>query len=330
MQHVAATLGMHMRFHKQPSLLILMYHRILPSDDDRALIEEPGMLVTPETLRLHLNIISQNFELVRLSDWIKNRNQGASLPQRACAITFDDGWADNYEFAFPILQELNIPATIYLTSDMIGTQQMFWPERLTRTVMSIATTHSKQWSHPCLEWIRSARTGYRFTDIPPSQEDLAELIDNAKELPDKEIHARLDQIESELQLPPLANRPSLLNWKQITEMVGSGLIDVGSHTCHHVRLANDLPGDIMENEIIASKRKIESHTGQDVSSFCFPNGDYSTQALELVRQHYDSAITTKPGWNNIDCDNYLLNRVGIHQDITNDRTAFLARISGWI
>jgi len=330
MQHIAASFGMHKRFHKQPALLILMYHRILPVDDDRALIEEPGMIVTPETLRLHLNVISQYFELVTLSDWIKNKKHGASLPRRACAITFDDGWADNYEFAFPILQELNIPATIYLTSDMIGTQQMFWPERLARTVMSIARTHSKQWSQPCLKWIRSARTSYTFSDTPPSQEDLAELIDNAKALPDKEIHERLDIIEAELQLPPVANRPSLLSWKQIADMTGSGLIDVGSHTCHHVRLCNDIPAEIMENEIISSKQTIESNTGQSVSSFCYPNGDYSTQALELVRQHYDSAITTKRGWNSIDSDNYLLNRVGIHQDISSDRTAFLARISGWM
>jgi len=330
LQHAAASFGRHTRASQEPELVILMYHRILPANDDRTLIEEPGMVVSPETLRLHLDIIRKNFDVIKLSEWVNLKEEGAALPLRACAITFDDGWADNYEFAYPILQEMNLPATIFLTSDMIGTRRMFWPERLSRIVIEIALNHSAQWTDACLDWIRTRHISYRFNATPPTQEELAEIIEAAKQLPDREIHARLDRIEQELKLPQPANRPSLLDWNQLAEMIESGLIDVGSHTCHHIRLSEQIPVEVMEDEIVSSKQQIERQTGQVVTAFCYPNGDYSPEALELVRRHYNSAITTKPGWNTADSDSHLLCRFGIHQGNANDSTAFLARISGWM
>jgi hypothetical protein len=213
---------------------------------------------------------------------------------------------------------------------MIGTNEMFWPGRLARITTEIAYNHPQQWLNPYLKWLRSAPTSYQFATTAPTSEEITQLVAYTKALPDQEIHQRLNKIESELGLNKVPYTKSLLDWKQVIEMTKSGLIEVGSHTCHHIRLNNHTPSHILEKEIIDSKRTIEKHAAQDVKTFCFPNGDYSKQALKLVKQHYYGAVTTEKGWNRDNIDNHLLKRIGIHEDIAHDKVAFLGRISGWI
>lgn len=326
-QHVAARFGPHTRKSASPRLLILMYHRVLPGDDNRARHEEPGMYVTPETFNNHIKHISQYFDFIKLSEWVDRQAKQRPLPPNSCAITFDDGWSDNYEFAYPILQTHQVPATVFLVSDMIGTCQTFWPERLTRLVLALARTPDAV-TNVENRWLKTI-LGNDGLPETPTPELMSGFIANAKSLPDSRLLELIGASESSMNIAD-TQTPALLDWEQTNEMLDSGLIEAGSHTRRHTRLDATTDTALLEDEIVTSKRVIEERIDRPVSTFCFPNGDYSPTALDIVRQHYTAAVTTQTGWNSADSQPHLLNRIGLHEDISGDRTAFLARISGWL
>ena len=82
---------------------LLMYHRVVPATDAARNAVEPGMFVTPETFERHLAWLTDSFSVLPLHEITTRLADDLPLPPRACAITFDDGWRDNYDFALPAL-----------------------------------------------------------------------------------------------------------------------------------------------------------------------------------------------------------------------------------
>ncbi len=321
----ADRLGGHRRDQAAPRLWILMYHRILPADDARYALEEPGMLVQPDHFALHLREIKRHFDVVRLADWVDALEKGERLPKRACAITFDDGWLDNYEYALPLLKAEQTPATLFVVAGKIGTDFHFWPNIV---ALLLRGGFSQAMARHAL--LGSAITDRNGSD-DYSPDDISAAIQRLKRYTDQEIHAALDDLAWRNLLAPHGMPPALCDWQQIHEMVSSGWVDIGSHTCTHRRLTEDSSAEELHYEIADSRVLIHKHLGITPELFCFPNGDYSPAALALVKQHYKAAVTTRSGINNV---NHLyiheLTRLGVHDDISHTRRLFSARLSGWV
>ncbi|MBT8440202.1 MAG: polysaccharide deacetylase family protein, partial [Gammaproteobacteria bacterium] len=233
---------------------------------------------------------------------------------------------------FPLLREMSMPATIYLVSDMIGTCSLFWPERLSGMLADLESRYGTGWHDlPATAWLKRYTSCLKENTCVADRETLTGIINSVKSLPDLAIHDHIDTTTEALGLEDGTQQTtSLLDWEQIRTMLESGLIEVGSHTRRHTRLNADIPAKLMHEEIILSQMTIEQKSGRKAKTFCFPNGDYTPAALDLVRQYYDGAVTTRSGWNTVNSDRHQLSRIGVHNDITHDRIAFLARISGWL
>ncbi|MGQ9424692.1 polysaccharide deacetylase family protein [Gilvimarinus sp. F26214L] len=275
------------------------------------------MVVEPETFAMHLNLLRKHFSIIPLGEWIDRRHNGQALPPKSCSITFDDGWLDNYEYAFPLLKERQIPATIFAVSHMIGTDRHFWPNRVAQLLeRSEEVLHSLPWLAPHLDAIKNPEN---------KKESLSSLVASLKRFPDEQIYQWLD--ESSILTP---GNPSLMNWQQLREMVASGFIDIGSHTCNHSRLREDLDPESIRREVQDSKKKIEDETGRTPTLFCYPNGDVSRLARETVGDTYKAAVTTRRGINSASkLKLYELFRIGIHEDRCDTPAKFCSRLANW-
>jgi hypothetical protein len=156
--------------------------------------------------------------------------------------------------------------------------------------------------------------------------DIDAAIHLCKSFSDAEMNALLSEVEA----GRVPNERTLLNRDELQAMAASGLIRFGSHTRTHYRCRAGSPRADLEREIKDSRLEISSALNQPANLFCYPNGDTCAEALELVGQAYDAAVTTKKGWYREGANRYLIPRVGVHEDISSRRSDFLARISCWI
>jgi peptidoglycan/xylan/chitin deacetylase (PgdA/CDA1 family) len=300
-----------------PSLLVIMYHRVLPADHPDRATEQPGMYVSPETLAMHLETLKRHFTLVHLDDWLGLAQSDQALPRNACAVTFDDGWRDNYQYAFPILRRAGAPATIYLVSDLVGTRYSFWPNTLARVLAS--QDAGVRQSLPA--WLRDMLPGSGEA-LSPEEIDL--VIARCKSRSDVEML----EVLAAFELPAEGDARDLMSWQEILEMQASGLIRFGSHTRRHSRVSKIEDAGVLRDEVLGSAQVLAERLGGPPVTFCYPNGDTSAPAVQLVRNSYRGAVTTARGWNGPATDRHLLNRVGVHEDVSNTPTTFLSRLAG--
>src|SRR5438132_9371928 len=102
---------------------ILAYHKVSP---DPHPFFEP---VHPALFEQQMQFLSRCYRVMPLLEIVK-RNVCGDVPDRAVAITFDDGYRDNYEYAFPILKKFGLPATIFVATGAIDTGEPLWHDRI--------------------------------------------------------------------------------------------------------------------------------------------------------------------------------------------------------
>jgi peptidoglycan/xylan/chitin deacetylase (PgdA/CDA1 family) len=316
------------KWRRPGSLVVLMYHRVLPKNSPACKTEQPGMYVSPETLDLHLTELKRRFELVHLDEWLRRAREDLPLPKLACAITFDDGWRDNYEFALPVLVKHEAPATIFLVSSYVGTAQQFWPNRLTELVLRESSQPGSVRFPEKLRMLvepvlRSANRGKKL-DI----ENADFIVQCALKFKEDEIRSLVDATEESGRLD--TSRRVTLNTEEVAAMFATGFIRFGSHSATHFRLDSSASQERLTLEVVQSKVQLQQICPQTIDLFCYPNGVTCSSAISMVSSHYLGAVITETGWHSRGRNPYLIPRIRVHEDISSDRESFVERLSGWL
>lgn len=328
---VIALIGRHRWPINSPQLVILAYHRILPENDPRYKFEQPTMVVTPETLDKNLKWVTKHFKIISLSSWLSMCTSKTPPKGKYCAITFDDGWLDNLEYALPVLQKYSAPATIFCVSKMLGNKTNFWPGRVTKLVFEaskVSSLDSYIKAKP-FEWLRNACENEDVNWSRPTKNDFNIIVECLKIYKDLDIHSFIDITKQQLDYEYIEER-QVLNIGELQSMHSSNLIEFGSHTNNHIRFENDTSEEILLSEIKDSKNNLVGKLGCEINTFCYPNGYHPLKSVEIARKYYLGACTLEKGWNNQYTDFAKLRRISLHEEVAACKNHFMSCLSGWI
>lgn len=262
-------------------LLILIYHRVHPRPDPMF----PGE-VDAERFDWQMSLLRRYCHPVRLADGVERLKRG-DLPNRAVAVTFDDGYADNAAVALPILRKNGVPATFFIATGFLDGGRM--------------------WNDSIIEAIRRVPQGkldLQGVGIGPvlieGEDDRRRLAENLlKTVKHQQPAQRQLSVERVCQLLD-AELPTnlMMSSDQVRQLAAAGM-EIGAHTVTHpiLRLLSDAEA---QREVRDSRVALEAIINGRVSAFAYPNGrpgdDYSSRDRDLVASlGFDFALSTRWG-----------------------------------
>ena len=261
---------------------IVGYHRVVEDYARSARRSIPAMLVSRAMLRRHLDWIGGRFDVVPLDEIDSRRGRGGRFRRPAAAITFDDGYHDVYELAFPLLKAKGMPAAVFVVTSLVGTSGVPLFERLYLALLR--ARHASQSPRDRLSRIVSALglAVQGLADRPSGTGDPFWLTRRLLEgLPRDDLALVVETLEKEVGVDEAALRERRpLTWDMLREMRRSD-ITIGSHTRGHALLTLEIETPVLE-ETIGSRRDLEERLGAGVLHFAYPNGWFDDAIVAAV------------------------------------------------
>jgi peptidoglycan/xylan/chitin deacetylase (PgdA/CDA1 family) len=276
---------------KPRGAVILTYHSVRPDLEPDADWIAPGITHTTDVFDKHMRLLSRRFNPVSLDDILLFVKGEKELPNWPVAITFDDGFLDNVEFAAPVLNRYGIRAAFYLTAGLIGTSQAPWYSRVRHAVL---TSKRNSWQSSVQQ------RSFDLSSAPARDAALLAGYDACAHLVKDAQSAAVNTIERELDVQAvLPQRRLMMNWDEARSLQHAGHV-VGSHTVTHPNVAHVKRDDDLRNEVAESKRIIEQQVGNAVTHFSYPHPaltpQWNERTIAATREAgYSTAVTTTKG-----------------------------------
>jgi peptidoglycan/xylan/chitin deacetylase (PgdA/CDA1 family) len=268
-----------------PCAVLLTYHSVQPEPDPLARLIGPGISHSERDFDQQMQTIARHFAPVTLEQVQHFLEGKRELPRRAVAVTFDDGFRDNYELAAPILARHGIPAAFYMTVGCLGIGRAPWFCRL-RYAFVVAPP--RLWTDP---W---EGRGWDLGQAEARAQARLAALERCATLVGEAQSRLVAAIEHGLEITPAPEFDHLmLDWEQVAALHRAGHV-VGSHTMTHPNLAHVTLDDARE-ELRQSKQILEQRLGTTIKHFSYPypilspNWNAQTRAL-TAELGYETAV----------------------------------------
>lgn len=294
-------------------VLILTYHRFG--------IEKHPAKVSAAEFESHLEYLKRYSCVLPLNETIKCLQEGRTLPPNATVITIDDGYADAYNVAFPLLKKFGFPATVYAITDFVDEKIWLWTDLMRYVLLNTKTDAVR------IEFGTQERIEVELTD-DKKRLDLARRINSRlKRLPNAKKDSKIKEISKALKVEipkcPPADFASM-TWQHAREMDADG-VRIESHTVTHPVLTN-VGQASLDFEMKTSKKRLEEVLERPVDHFCYPNGSLDKGVQKAAENAgYKTAVTTAYGFNDASTNQFLMNRIDAQPAIE----SFAQSVSGF-
>jgi peptidoglycan/xylan/chitin deacetylase (PgdA/CDA1 family) len=266
--------------------VILMYHSV--ADDSAGRWLDPGKRFSPAVFTSHAAYLARHRRVISLQQLLSEIGGGAPIPAGTVVITFDDGYLDNLQHAFPILQQFGLPATVFLATRYIDEAECQWIDHLytafqTRRTDELALRIGNESLAYSLKTSKGSFAAYR--DLGARL--LSASYDQRKVL----LAALTDALAA--QRPPVK---LTMDWDDVREAAQRYPdIEFGSHTETHLDMSAAAT-DITVAELDNSRRAIEAAINKPARYFAYPYSRMADDSLALVRRAgYEAAVAGGDG-----------------------------------
>jgi peptidoglycan/xylan/chitin deacetylase (PgdA/CDA1 family) len=280
---------------QEPGFLrVLTYHRI--DEPTRRPWLDPGLIsATPKDFGKQMAYLASHCQMLTVSDVLaalKSRNK-KDLPPRAVLVTFDDGYCDFEEQAWPILRRYKIPATLFVpTAYPDHPEQTFWWDDL---YQALQNTNRK-------ENLDTPIGTFSLSNAVSRNQAYQRLKNYMKTLKHAEAILKVRELCDELDVQPASN--CIMSWDSLRKLSRDGLT-LGAHTRTH-SLLNRISLDEARKEVIGSFEDLKSEISLALPIFAYPSGEFNDDVVSMLeREGIYLAFTTKRGINDINHMNPL-------------------------
>lgn len=276
-------------------LTVLIYHHILPEHVN--LLDEGA--IDKASFNWQMRLVSKVFNVMSVEHALDLASKGA-LPRRSVAITFDDGYLDNYTEAMPLLRRYGLCATFFVVGKAVE-EGSIWNQRLTEAILNF----------DC-DQVDLTEIGLGVISLASAEDKIKAnltLNEQLKTLAPEDQEKQVSYIAKKAQKKEF--KRAMLNKAQIANMIEEGM-EIGCHTMNHPMLSV-ISNEAAAQDISAGQRYLENITGKPVRYFAYPYGKldqhFSVDHAKLIeRLGFKAAFTSDWGTLSHDTNPFLINR----------------------
>lgn len=273
--YFSGLLGLYHRWRNKYALTVISLHRVIAEADNRWKTCDPLYTISVGQFRQCLEFFKEHYSTISLNELRAARKSGSRLPPRPLLITFDDGWADNYTYALPVLQQAGTASVLFVASEAIDRKEAFFQEKviaawrrglLTRSAVEASWARIASDERPSGDLLGASAIRQLVAALQtlPMDERDSVLVDLLKHAPDNERH--------------------MLTSQELRAMWGAG-VEIGTHGKQHEPLTDV---EDVDEELNGSRRRVAAVLGIDGSNITSLSFPFSRQNADVVNHAISS------------------------------------------